>query len=98
LHEVPRENQIAVLNEALRVAQRVVIVDSQAPLPRNPHGIALRIVEASGGLRHYRPFADYLAGGGIGGILADFRVRASVAKRFTFWHDCREIVLLDRKT
>ena len=98
LHEVPRENQITVLNEALRVAQKVVIVDSQVPLPRNPHGIAVRIVEALGGPRHYRPFADYLAGGGIGGILADSRVRASVAKRFTFWHGCREIVLLDRKT
>jgi SAM-dependent methyltransferase len=96
LHEVPREKQIVVLNEALRVARKVVIVDSQVPLPRNLHGIALRAVEASGGPGHYRPFADYLAGGGIGGILADSRIRASLAQRFVFWHGCREMIVVER--
>jgi SAM-dependent methyltransferase len=96
LHEVPREDQISMLNEALRVARKVVIVDSLVPLPRNLHKIALRIVEASGGPGHYRPFAHYLAAGGIGGILADSRIRASLTHRFVFWHGCREMVVLDR--
>ena len=55
-----------------------------------------RVVEASGGPSHYRPFADYLAAGGIGGILEDPRVRASVAERWVFWHGCREMVALER--
>lgn len=96
LHEIPRDTQVAVLNESLRLARRVVVVDSQVPLPKNLHGLALRIVEASGGPGHYRPFADYLAAGGIGGILTDSRVRAMVAERSVFWHGCRQIVVLDR--
>ncbi len=96
LHEIPRDQRVLVLNEALRLARRAIVVDSQAPPPKNLHGLAVRIVEASGGPGHYRPFADYLAAGGIGGILTDSRVRASVAERFVFWHGCREMVVLDR--
>ncbi|MFH1572546.1 MAG: class I SAM-dependent methyltransferase, partial [Acidobacteriota bacterium] len=98
LHELPREKQVEILNEALRVAGQVVVIDSKAPLPWNLHGIALRVVEASGGLQHYRPFADYLAAGGIGGILTDPRIGASVAHRSIFWHGCREMVVLESKT
>lgn len=86
-----------MLNEALRVARNVVVVDSQVPLPRNLHGIALRVVEASGGPEHYRPFADYLSAGGIGSILADSRVVAAVTQRSVFWHGCREMVVLGRQ-
>jgi SAM-dependent methyltransferase len=96
MHELPRQKQIAVLKEALRVALSVIVVDSQVPLPRNLHGIALRLVEASGGPDHYRPFARYLAAGGISGILADSGVKASIAQRSIFWHGCREIVVLER--
>lgn len=97
LHEIPREKQVLVLNEALRLALRAIVVDSQVPLPKNLYGLALRIVEASGGPRHYRPFADYIAAGGVGGILADPRVRASVEGRSVFWHGCREMAVLDRQ-
>jgi len=97
LHEVPRAEQVAVLNEALRVARKVVIIDSKVPLPRNLHGIALRVVEALGGPEHYRPFADYLAAGGISGILDDSHVGTSVSQRSVFWHGCREMVVLDGK-
>jgi len=97
MHEISRETQVAVLNEALRLARRIVVVDSQVPLPKNLHGLALRIVEASGGPGHYRPFADYLATGGVDGIIADSRVCVSVAKRSVFWHRCRQAVVLDRQ-
>lgn len=97
LHEIPRDQQVLVLNEALRLAPRAIVVDSRVPLPKNLHGLALRVVEACGGAGHYRRFAAYLAGGGIAGILADLRVRASVAERSVFWHDCREMVGLDRE-
>jgi len=97
MHEIPRHKQVEVIKQALCVAPKVVVVDSTAPLPRNLHGVALRIVEASGGREHYRPFADYLAAGGIGNILADPGVKASVAQRSLFWHGCRELVVLDRE-
>ncbi len=96
LHEIPRETQIDVLTEALRIAHKVIIVDSHVPLPKNAHGLALRLVEAIGGREHYRQFADYLAAGGIGGILADRQVIATVEHRSIFWHGCRQAVVLSR--
>jgi SAM-dependent methyltransferase len=97
LHEVPRPIQIAAVKEASRVARKTVIVDSLAPLPRNIHGIALRIVEAIGGPGHYRSFADYLEAGGIGGVLKDSSVRVKISHRSIFWHGCREMVVLESR-
>lgn len=95
LHELPRQEQVKVLHEALCLARKVVVVDSHVPLPRNLHGIALRAVEASGGPQHYSSFAGYITGGGIEGILAELRVQTSVVQRFVFWHGCREMLVLD---
>jgi SAM-dependent methyltransferase len=94
LHELPRQSQVRVLDQALRVARNVVIVDSRVPLPWNAHGIALRMVEVSGGRDHYRLFADFLAGGGIEGALAEAGIKVAPAHRSVFWHGCREIVVV----
>jgi SAM-dependent methyltransferase len=96
MHEVPGDSQVAVLSEALRLARRVILVDSIVPLPKNLHGLALRAVEAFGGRDHYRSFTDYLAAGGLEGILADPRVPTMTAERTVFWHRCRQMVVLDR--
>jgi SAM-dependent methyltransferase len=98
LHEVPRVTQVAVLVEALRLSRRVIAVDSGVPLPRNLHGLALRAVELIGGPGHYGSFRDYLDAGGIGGVLEDSRVSASVRERSVFWHGCRDITILERHT
>jgi SAM-dependent methyltransferase len=98
LHEVSRRIRISVVNEALRVARKTIVVDSVVPLPKNLHGIALRIVEAIGGPEHYRSFADYLKAGGIGGILADSSIRAAVTQRSIFWHGCREMMVLEGRS
>lgn len=95
LHEIPLQEQVQVLNEALRMAQKVIVVDSQVPLPWNFHGIALRLAEASAGPVHFRAFLDYLAIGGIESVLADRRLGDSVTQRSVFWHDCREMVVLE---
>ena len=36
MHELPREKQLCVLSEALRVAHKAIIVDASVPLPKNP--------------------------------------------------------------
>lgn len=96
LHEVSRETQVRILKEALHVARKVIVVDSCVPLPKNAHGLALRLVEAIGGREHYRHFADYLAAGGIEGILADRRIAARVVHHAVFWRGCREVVVLSK--
>nr|MBN2278762.1 class I SAM-dependent methyltransferase [candidate division Zixibacteria bacterium] len=97
LHEVPRPIQIAAVKEASRVAKKMVIVDSLAPLPKNIHGMALRMVEVIGGPQHYRSFADYLEADGIGGILKDSSIKATITHRSVFWYGCREMVILESR-
>ena len=94
MHELPREKQLKVLAEALRVARTVVIVEAKAPLPKNAYGLALRIAEAAVGPSDYHLFREFLAGGGIMGLLKDSPLPIEVVHRSVFWHKCREVVAL----
>jgi SAM-dependent methyltransferase len=94
MHEISAEHRVMVLEEALRVARQVVVVDSHVPLPRNMHAAALHTVELLGGREHYGSFTDYLAAGGITGVLSGLQDRPTVLHRSTFWHGCRDIVVI----
>ena len=61
MHELPREKQLRVLSEALRVADKTIIVDARVPLPKNPRGLGVRFVEATFGRDHHGYFRDFLA-------------------------------------
>jgi SAM-dependent methyltransferase len=98
LHELPRPARARVLSEALRVAGRVIVADWVAPLPSSPEGVSVRFIEWLG-RHHYRSFKDYLARGGIDGILGDLRdmgPQVTVAHREAPRRTCREIVVLSR--
>jgi SAM-dependent methyltransferase len=97
MHELSREKQLQVLAEAFRVARTVVIVEGKAQLPKNVHGLALRIVEATVGPKDYYLFREFLAGGGIMGLLKDSPLQITVLHRSVFWHNCREVVVLSRQ-
>jgi ubiquinone/menaquinone biosynthesis C-methylase UbiE len=60
VHELSRPHQLRVLGEALRVAERTVIIDSVAPLPKNIGGVGIRIVEAIFGRDHNQNFKRFL--------------------------------------
>jgi SAM-dependent methyltransferase len=94
IHELPAEQRSRTLTEALRVARRVIVVDSHVPLPRNAHAAALHVVESIGGREHYGSFADYLAAGGIRGVLRGLEEDVAVLHSSTFWHGCRDVVVL----
>jgi SAM-dependent methyltransferase len=94
MHEIPMKQRVRALEEALRVAQHVVAVDSHVPLPRNAHAAALHLVEAMGGREHYASFADYLATGGMMGVVSRLEPPVSVVHAITFWHGCRDALVL----
>jgi ubiquinone/menaquinone biosynthesis C-methylase UbiE len=94
LHELPMQQQVLALKEALRVANRVIIIDSVAPLPKNVGGIGIRIVEATFGRDHNPNFKAFLSAGGIRGILQEYHLPISVESSSVFWRNCREVVLV----
>jgi ubiquinone/menaquinone biosynthesis C-methylase UbiE len=94
MHELTREQQARVLTEASRVADKIVIIDSVVPLPKNLGGRLIRFVEATFGRDHNRNFKDFLANNGIHGILEYVGLPMTEMNRSVFWRDCREAVLI----
>jgi ubiquinone/menaquinone biosynthesis C-methylase UbiE len=97
MHELTREQQSRVLSEAYRVADKIIIIDSSVPLPKNSSGLVIRIVEATFGRDHNRNFKSFLANGGINGVLAYSGLPMTVVNRSAFWHNCREAIMLSRQ-
>ncbi|MFZ1948321.1 MAG: methyltransferase domain-containing protein [bacterium] len=100
LHELGRQARAQVLGEALRVAPRVIVADWMSPLPRGLNSISVRFIEWAG-RHHFQHFKDYLAGGGIDGVLVDLGAPeclgrpASVVHRATLRRACRHIVVIE---
>lgn len=94
MHELTREQQVRVLMEASRVADKIIVIDSVVPLPKNLSGRGIRFVEATFGRDHNRNFKSFLANGGINGILEHSGLPLTVVNRSVFWRHCREAVLL----
>jgi ubiquinone/menaquinone biosynthesis C-methylase UbiE len=94
MHELPRPHQVRVLKEALRVASRIIIIDSAAPLPKNAGGIGIRLVEATFGRDHNPNFKAFLSAAGIVGIIKESALPVNVEHRSVFWRNCREVVVV----
>ncbi len=94
MHELTREQQVRVLMEASRVADKIIIIDSVVPLPKNFSGRGIRFVEATFGRDHNRNFKNFLANGGINGILEHSGLPLTLLNRSAFWRHCREAILL----
>ena len=97
MHELSRPQQVSVLKEALRVANKAIIIDSAAPLPRNAGGIGIRVVEATFGRDHNPNFKAFLATGGIYGILQESGLPVSVEHSSVFWRNCRQVVVVSKR-
>ena len=98
LHELPAAKRVSALEQALRLAKHVVVVDSHVPFPRNAHAAVLHLVELLSGAEHHKCFMDYLARGGIMGVASRLDPPVSVTHISTFWHGCRDAVVLMRST
>lgn len=80
LHEMPAAARSAAVDTLTRVADRVMLVDFAAPMPRNIAGIRNRTMELVAGPEHFRSFRDYSRRGGLMGLL-DERVHSVESER-----------------
>lgn len=93
MHELPRAQQARVLQQALRVARKVIVVDWASPLPGNVAGMAARVVEATFGHDHNRNFKAFLASGGLAGILKESASPITLEHHNLFSHGSHEVVV-----
>jgi len=72
LHEMERDEQNRAISEMKRVVKKqgvLMFIDFQVPLPGNLTAYLIRAIEFIAGRDNHRCFRDYLAQGGLKGIL-----------------------------
>jgi len=97
MHELPGTQQVLVLKEALRVADRAIIIDSVSPLPKNLGGLGIRLVELTFGHDHNPHFKTFLSKGGIRRIIEESGLLIKIEHTSVFWHNCREIFIISKQ-
>jgi ubiquinone/menaquinone biosynthesis C-methylase UbiE len=72
LHEMDRDERNRAVSEMKRVVKKngiLMFIDFQVPLPKNSIGYFIRVIEFIAGRDNHKCFRDYLAQGGLKGIL-----------------------------
>ena len=96
IHELDAGQQKRALSEALRVANRLIICESVAPLPRNKGGFLIWLAETLFGHEHKPHFKRFLAQGGITGLLDTTGLYARIEHSQVFWYGARQVVVVSR--
>lgn len=96
IHEHDAKQQKQALSEALRVANKLIICDSVAPLPRNKGGFLIWLAETLFGHEHKPHFKRFLAQGGIKGLLSTTGMPVRIDYSRVFWYGAREVVLVSK--
>lgn len=97
IHELDFEKQKQALREALRVAKKLIICYSIAPLPKNKGVFLIWLAETLLGYEHKPHFKRFLTQGGIKGLLNIVDLAAKVEFSKVFLYGVREVVVVSRK-
>lgn len=96
IHELWPDDQLKMLQEAFRIGHRIIIFDSNVPLPWNVSGVIKRLIEITFGFDHYPQFRAYLKSGGIMGILAQSRNKSELIERSSFSQGSNQLFLVSK--
>lgn len=94
MHELNSDKRLVILKEALRVADKIIIIDQGVPFPKSPGAFGIRFAEATFGHEHYNNFKNFLATGGIITLLHDSGFPLTIEHHSKFLHGCREAVMI----
>ena len=69
IHEMRPDLRMKVLNEAKRIAKKIIIADFAVPQPSGFAGISTYIVELLAGIGHFKGFKDFQRNNGLDRLL-----------------------------
>ena len=77
VHQFPEPLRSEILEQARKVAKRVIIADYAVPVPKNISGYASHGIEKLAGDEHYSAYKHFVETGGIPGIVdrMDFTIQ-----------------------
>ena len=68
IHQFERETGLAILKEVSRIADNIIVIDYNFPLPGGYKGFVTRLIERIAGVEHNNNFEEYLQFGGMNAI------------------------------
>lgn len=71
LHEASPKLRYSLVNEAKRIAKKIIIADYSTPQPFNLEGFFIFIIEFLAGIDHFKGFRSFQKNNGIDPILSD---------------------------
>jgi ubiquinone/menaquinone biosynthesis C-methylase UbiE len=89
-HEMEQSQRLPVLQEMIRVAQTLILVDYQVPPPPNMGAKISRFIERLAGRRHYRNYISFIEGDGLPPLISDLGL--PVKEEVTFQKECFYLV------
>jgi ubiquinone/menaquinone biosynthesis C-methylase UbiE len=98
IHELEEGQQKEALEEALRVAEKVMICDAASPLPKNKNAFLMWFAETVFGYEHKHHFKRFLAESGIEGLLAKTGLSVQIEHSSLFWNNCRQMVVVSKRS
>lgn len=97
IHELEEEQQRRAIEEASRVAKKVIICDSASPLPKNKNAFLTWFAETVFGYEHRHHFKRFLAEGGIEGLLAKTGLSVEIEYLALLWNNCRQVAMVSNR-
>jgi len=94
IHELNPEMQAKLLREAYRVGTKVLLYDSNVPLPWNLTGLVKRVIEVTFGIDHFPQFRGFVSGGGIPGLLPEIGLSNNVGEEKVCFQGCNLLLTL----
>ena len=70
IHEMPEEERIQVLNEAKKIADKLIIADYLVPVPPGIWKLVNQLVEFFAGKDHFKNYKNFKTNGGLTGLIA----------------------------
>ena len=68
MHQFKLEDGMAILNQMSRIADNIIVIDYNFPLPGGYKGFVARLIERIAGVEHNNNFKEYLQFGGMKSI------------------------------
>lgn len=94
IHELNPQSQTKLIKEAYRVGKKVLVYDSNVPLPWNLTGLVKRVIEVTFGFDHFPQFRKFISLNGIQGILASAELSKQISGTKVCFQGCNLLVTL----
>jgi len=81
-HTISEDERISLLKKIKSLALKIILVDYEAPLPKNSTGITIRMIEFIAGKEHFFNFKSFIKSGGLYPLIDEMGLK--IEEKYSF--------------